>query len=156
MFKQSWEILLVVLEITLAQDFVTHHLGQQFIQPPAFNLATSFKDGTPNSPLIFVLSPGADPMADLLKLVEDDRFSQKFEKVGTYVRSCNYRLFWKFCILELKDWSTFNTFAGFFGTRTRSKSGEIISTRYGALYVSVSSKLSFVAVMDAGTGSYCG
>ncbi|BBN11637.1 hypothetical protein Mp_5g13570 [Marchantia polymorpha subsp. ruderalis] len=64
------------------KDFVTHHLGQRFIEPPAFDLATCFKDGTPNSPLIFVLSPGADPMADLLKLAEDHRFTKKFEKVS--------------------------------------------------------------------------
>ncbi|CAM6094963.1 unnamed protein product [Calypogeia fissa] len=64
------------------QDFVTHYNGQRFIEPPAFDLAICFKDGTPNSPLIFVLSPGADPMADLLKLAEDYRFTKKFEKVS--------------------------------------------------------------------------
>ncbi|KAL2653916.1 hypothetical protein R1flu_022044 [Riccia fluitans] len=64
------------------QDFVSSHMGQRFIEPPAFDLAPCFKDGTPSSPLIFVLSPGADPMADLLKLAEDYRFTKKFEKVS--------------------------------------------------------------------------
>jgi dynein heavy chain len=71
--------------LLVIQDFVTHHCGQKFIEPPAYDLGTCFKDGTPNSPLIFVLSPGADPMADLLKLAEDYRFTKKFEKVICHV-----------------------------------------------------------------------
>lgn len=63
------------------QDFVSSNLGQKFIEPPAFDLGMCYKDGSPSSPLIFVLSSGADPMADLLKLAEDLRFTKKFEKV---------------------------------------------------------------------------
>nr|AML30859.1 axonemal inner arm dynein heavy chain 3 [Marsilea vestita] len=64
------------------QDFVADYLGQRFIEPPAFDLSACYKDGSPSSPLIFVLSSGADPMADLLKLAEDLRFTKKFEKVS--------------------------------------------------------------------------
>ncbi|KAI5076359.1 hypothetical protein GOP47_0008424 [Adiantum capillus-veneris] len=64
------------------QDFVSSNLGQRFIEPPAFDLGVCYKDGSPSSPLIFVLSSGADPMADLLKLAEDLRFTKKFEKVS--------------------------------------------------------------------------
>jgi len=67
------------------QDFVSENLGQIFIEPPAFDLNACYKDGSPSAPLIFVLSSGADPMADLLKLAEDFRFTKKFEKVHTYI-----------------------------------------------------------------------
>lgn len=136
------------------QAYVSHHLGQRFIEPPPFDLATCFKESVPSTPLVFVLSAGtghtkqyqcpvvvpdkhvfehritvspldehcrrcacvvgydltqwtkiypvcmgdgvvcsitsttlrlcsgADPMADLLKLAEEMKFSKKFEKVS--------------------------------------------------------------------------
>ncbi|EFJ44216.1 dynein heavy chain 2 [Volvox carteri f. nagariensis] len=64
------------------QAFVSEHLGQRFIEPPPFDLATCYKESSPSVPLIFVLSPGADPMADLLKLADEMKFSRKFEKVS--------------------------------------------------------------------------
>ncbi|KAG2439747.1 hypothetical protein HYH02_010624 [Chlamydomonas schloesseri] len=64
------------------QAFVSQHLGQRFIEPPPFDLAVCYKESSPSVPLIFVLSPGADPMADLLKLAEEMKFSRKFEKVS--------------------------------------------------------------------------
>ncbi|KAF6774187.1 hypothetical protein AHF37_07990 [Paragonimus kellicotti] len=38
------------------QDFVTHHLGQRFVEPQSTSLPEVFKDSSPSSPLIFVLS----------------------------------------------------------------------------------------------------
>ena len=64
------------------QSFVAQHLGSKFTEPPPFNLAGAFLDSSNTTPLIFVLSPGADPMADLLKLAHELRFAKKFEKVS--------------------------------------------------------------------------
>lgn len=64
------------------QAFVTEHMGQRFIEPPPFDLATCYKESAPTVPLIFVLSSGADPMADLLKLADEMKFGKKFEKVS--------------------------------------------------------------------------
>ncbi|CAG9466771.1 unnamed protein product [Pedinophyceae sp. YPF-701] len=70
-------------KLTLAAgNFVVEHLGQQFTEPPPYDLAACYREAAPATPLIFVLSPGADPMADLLKLSEDMRMSKKFEKVS--------------------------------------------------------------------------
>merc|ERR1711988_672118 len=50
---------------------VKHEMGQRSIEPPPFDLRASYEDSNCASPLIFVLSPGADPMSGLLKLAEE-------------------------------------------------------------------------------------
>ncbi|KAI9530578.1 hypothetical protein NQZ68_000068 [Dissostichus eleginoides] len=47
--------------------YVTGKLGKKFVQPPPFDLCKSYLDSNSTVPLVFVLSPGADPMASLLK-----------------------------------------------------------------------------------------
>lgn len=43
--------------------FVTSKLGKNYVQPPPFDLNKSYMDSNATIPLVFVLSPGADPMA---------------------------------------------------------------------------------------------
>ena len=50
------------------QEYVGQQLGSRFVEQPPTDLAACFRESAPGTPLIFVLSPGADPMADLLKL----------------------------------------------------------------------------------------
>uniref|UniRef100_A0A8C3DXB0 Dynein axonemal heavy chain 12 n=1 Tax=Corvus moneduloides TaxID=1196302 RepID=A0A8C3DXB0_CORMO len=52
--------------------FVTEKLGKKFVEPPPFDLAKSYLDSTATVPLIFVLSPGADPMSS--KEMVGDKF----------------------------------------------------------------------------------
>jgi dynein heavy chain len=51
-------------------EFVTEKLGERFVTPPPFDLAGSYADSHCLSPLIFVLSPGADPGSSLFKFAE--------------------------------------------------------------------------------------
>ncbi|CAM9705264.1 unnamed protein product, partial [Hapterophycus canaliculatus] len=51
-----------------AATYVSNNLGPQFADPPAFDLKTVFNGSTPKTPLIFVLSPGVDPTAQVQSL----------------------------------------------------------------------------------------
>ncbi|KAL3881803.1 hypothetical protein ACJMK2_028195, partial [Sinanodonta woodiana] len=64
------------------QDYVANHLGQRFIEPQTADLHLVFKDSSPVTPLIFVLSTGTDPAADLYKFAEEMRFSKKLTAIS--------------------------------------------------------------------------
>ena len=70
-------------KISLAvQNFIVEKLGKEFIEPPTFNLAKSFKDSSVTIPLIFVLSTGSDPVADFLRFAEEMNMSKKLESIS--------------------------------------------------------------------------
>ncbi|XP_019911214.2 dynein heavy chain 1, axonemal [Esox lucius] len=64
------------------QDFVSAQLGQRFIEPQTSDLSVVFKESSPSTPLIFVLSPGTDPAADLYKFAEVMKFSKKMSAIS--------------------------------------------------------------------------
>uniref|UniRef100_A0A8D0HJ90 Dynein axonemal heavy chain 1 n=1 Tax=Sphenodon punctatus TaxID=8508 RepID=A0A8D0HJ90_SPHPU len=64
------------------QDFVAANLEQRFIEPQTANLSVVFKESASTTPLIFVLSPGTDPAADLYKFAEEMKFSKKLTAIS--------------------------------------------------------------------------
>lgn len=64
------------------QHFVTEKMGRQFIEPPTFSIAKSFKDASVTVPLIFVLSAGSDPVADFLRFAEEMNMAKKFDAIS--------------------------------------------------------------------------
>ena len=43
------------------QKLISDEIGKEYIEPPPFNLEQTYYDSDCETPLIFILSPGADP-----------------------------------------------------------------------------------------------
>ena len=56
------------------QNVIVEYLDARFIEPPPFELQSVFNDSNKMTPLIFVLSPGADPRTELMNLAEKQGF----------------------------------------------------------------------------------
>lgn len=53
-------------------------MGEKFIQPPPFNLEQTYVDADCYTPLIFILSSGADPRLEIITLSEKLGFKATF------------------------------------------------------------------------------
>jgi len=52
------------------QKFVVESLGAPFVRPPPFDLQACYDESVCTTPLVFVLSPGSDPMSAVFKAAE--------------------------------------------------------------------------------------
>ena len=55
--------------------FIEEQIGSYFVDPPPFDLEAGFQDSNCVTPILFVLTPGADPMTELLKVAEKNGMS---------------------------------------------------------------------------------
>ena len=56
--------------VPCVSKFIVDFIGEKFVKPPTFELANIFGESRSTTPLIFVLSPGSDPLKALLKFAE--------------------------------------------------------------------------------------
>lgn len=83
-FPGSWKFLqdlerMVILRclrpdkmIPAVRGFIAEHMGNVYIEAPTFDLQGSYNDSNCCAPLIFVLSPGADPMAGKGRMLSEE------------------------------------------------------------------------------------
>jgi dynein heavy chain len=66
----------------VARDFISAELGEFFTQSPPFDLEGCFNDSKNTSPLIFILSAGADPTEYLLTLANNKGYGDKLHFIS--------------------------------------------------------------------------
>ena len=64
------------------QLYVQAQIGKRFIEPPPFDLGAAFGDSTVSLPLIFILSPGADPVNGLLAYAETAGMADRLDYIS--------------------------------------------------------------------------
>lgn len=84
----SFEILMIQKifhpeSITAAvTSFIANEMGAQFVNPPRFDIHKSFEESNILTPLIFILSPGVDPIETLWLFAERLGYSQSMQMVS--------------------------------------------------------------------------
>lgn len=62
--------------------FVIETMGEKYVQPPVLDYARIFSQSTPTSPMVFILSPGADPQSDIQKFCDEMGMTSRFKFVA--------------------------------------------------------------------------
>jgi dynein heavy chain len=64
------------------KTFIAAELGERFISPPPLNVMDCYNDSVCSMPLIFVLTPGAAPMAELYKVADQLDFGNSLSAIS--------------------------------------------------------------------------
>ena len=59
-------------------DFVSNNLGPQYVESPPVKLTTLYEDTSSTTPLVFVLSPGSDPMSGFLRFAKEMNYMERY------------------------------------------------------------------------------
>jgi dynein heavy chain len=84
----KWKYKKYVMAISLFQliicitKFIEKEMGPKYVTPPAFDITKSYDDSNCLCPLIFILSPGADPMAALMIFSNKMGYSGNFQSIS--------------------------------------------------------------------------
>jgi dynein heavy chain len=68
--------------VASVEHLISEEVGPEFISPPPFDLELSYKDSDMSTPIIFVLSPGVDPISEIRKLAQKKGFHNKMEPMA--------------------------------------------------------------------------
>ncbi|XP_055643505.1 dynein axonemal heavy chain 6 [Toxorhynchites rutilus septentrionalis] len=70
----------LVIAIT---EFIRFKLGKQFTEPPQnTTLPSLYEDISQTTPLVFILSPGSDPMTGLIKFAQEREYGEKLFSIS--------------------------------------------------------------------------
>lgn len=59
------------------KQFIVSHMNEEFIEPPPFDIKLAYDESNPVTPLIFVLSPGLNPVEIILSFAKECGMSEK-------------------------------------------------------------------------------
>lgn len=62
--------------------FVVSEVGDKYVQPPVIDYHRIYGQSSPTSPMVFILSPGADPQSDIQKFCDEMGMAAKFKFVA--------------------------------------------------------------------------
>lgn len=63
-------------------NFIIKQLDAIFVEPPVLDIKAVLEESVPQTPLIFVLSPGVDPAGNLTQLAEQSQMTTKFSTLS--------------------------------------------------------------------------
>jgi len=70
-------------ELMLAVNcYIRDTLGREFVESKTTSIASVYRDMTPSTPLIFILSSGSDPMTALQKFANEQDFSERLQSIS--------------------------------------------------------------------------
>lgn len=64
------------------RTFIVAHMERKFVEPPVLNIKDAFGESSTKVPLFFILSPGADPAANLQQLSEDMNIADRLHMIS--------------------------------------------------------------------------
>lgn len=53
---------------------IEYYHNSHYVQPPTLNFEQIFKQSNEKSPIVFILSPGADPLSDVARMADNMGF----------------------------------------------------------------------------------
>eukprot|EP00741_Cyanophora_paradoxa_P008927 tig00000142_g8641.t1 len=68
--------------VPAVSDFIAGELGAAFVEPPPMDVPAAYRETGPDTPLLFLLSPGADPVPHVTRLAQQLRFHLKLAVVS--------------------------------------------------------------------------
>ena len=68
--------------MSFVQKFVNEQMSPLYTDPPALSVAYSYKDSAPHIPLVFILSPGVDPLMSIYQFADEKKMNGRMNSVS--------------------------------------------------------------------------
>lgn len=68
--------------INAIQMYLSKYLGSEFVEPQATEISALYKESTQITPLVFVLSTGTDPAAQLYTFAEKQKMDKRLFSIS--------------------------------------------------------------------------